>query len=209
MLFWLGCFRCPSDRQGPRCEEVAINTDSIAVILMEQTQELCEQERYSDIISQSVGYESLFLDCVSKNYDLDIEDQTSASEKLSKKQRKREQLRKERERARRRKMRKRQRKRDKKKGIRSSEKSSTSSSSIDSISPRNGLLPALSNTPDYISDLKLTEKEFLKNMKDRSDPSLNKLRHKDEKSLSRSRRKSQTTFLKGTSTPKVLDELEN
>ncbi|KAF6032341.1 hypothetical protein EB796_009362 [Bugula neritina] len=37
--------RCPSDRQGPRCEEVAINTDSIAVILMEQTQELCEQER--------------------------------------------------------------------------------------------------------------------------------------------------------------------
>ena len=106
----LSHFSCPSDRRGARCEEVNIDIEGMATQLQKlEADELCKQERY-DLLLKSVGYESRFLDCIKKNYGLNL----NIKDKKETKQQRRERKRKEREKKRRKKLRRRQKKKERK-----------------------------------------------------------------------------------------------
>lgn len=101
---------CPSDRRGARCEEVNIDIEGMATQLQKlEADELCKQERY-DLLLKSVGYESRFLDCIKRNYGLNL----NIKGKKETKEQRRERKRKERERKRRKKLRRRKKKKERK-----------------------------------------------------------------------------------------------
>ncbi|XP_067936615.1 uncharacterized protein [Watersipora subatra] len=170
--------RCPSDRQGDRCEERAINTDVISATL--QQGNLCKEEPDDELVQ---GYESLFFTNCEK---------TSSSESaVEDKKGRRAKLKKQREKARKRKLRKRERKRNKKKSLRSSEKSNLVSKEADDID-------SLQTSINSLDNLKVLEQELKKKLKTNTK---NNIRHASEKSSShRRRRKLPTTTLIRTTT---------
>ena len=186
-------FRCPPDRQGPRCEEVAINTDDIAEILKQQTnEELCKKEQY-DLLAKQIRFnEDFFLQCVLINgYNVPSSDPDSMEEMdLSEKQRiraeKRELKRIERAKKRERKLRRRERKRAKKLK-RIAEKEKSSKSRDNRSDHREVRQRDTSKIPNNNLNVYIAEKDF-EAAKDHSGHK-HKIRHEGEKSLSRRRRK--------------------